>query len=397
MKRFNKITPEGTKDILFEECLAQRTVSERLAQVFKMRGYNEVVTPGIEYYDVFDAEDAAIPQYEMYKSTDNKGRLIVFRPDLTLPIARLTATRLQSVEKPVRLYYNQPVYRNRKDLSGRSDESVQAGIELLGAAGLRADIEVITTALDALSACTERFRLELGNARFFKLLADELPVSADKKEDIRLTIESKNYAALGDMLDALTPSLYTEAIRKLPRLFGGAEVFSEAERFCAGHPALAETLGYMRTLYGALSALGLGDRLMVDFGLVQRNDYYTGVVFSAYTENHGDAVLMGGRYDNLLKQFDAPMPAIGFAADVDALAAMLLESEDMEDVPTPDVLVHAPQGYEIRAQLLIRELTAAGKVCESSVFETAEAARSYAQRRGIREVLVLDEEAEVNA
>ena len=93
MKKFNKITPEGTKDILFEECLSQRTVSERLTHIFKMRGYNEVITPGMEYYDVFDALNAAIPQYEMYKSTDNKGRLIVFRPDLTLPIARLTATR----------------------------------------------------------------------------------------------------------------------------------------------------------------------------------------------------------------------------------------------------------------------------------------------------------------
>ena len=203
MKRFNKITPEGTKDILFEECLARRAVSRRLEAVFQMRGYNEVITPGIEYYDVFGAEDAAIPQQEMYKSTDNKGRLIVFRPDLTLPIARLTATRLQSVEKPVRLYYNQPVYRNRKDLSGRSDESMQAGIELLGAAGLRADIEVIAAAVDALSACTERFRFELGNARFFRLLADERPVSDDRREDIRMTIESKNYAALGDMLDAV--------------------------------------------------------------------------------------------------------------------------------------------------------------------------------------------------
>ena len=142
MKKFNKITPEGTKDILFEECLSQRTVSERLTHIFKMRGYNEVITPGMEYYDVFDAPNAAIPQYEMYKSTDNKGRLIVFRPDLTLPIARLTATRLQAMEKPIRLYYNQPIYRNRKDLSGRSDETTQAGIELLGASGLKADIEV---------------------------------------------------------------------------------------------------------------------------------------------------------------------------------------------------------------------------------------------------------------
>ena len=126
MKKFNKITPEGTKDILLQECLSQRTVSERLTHIFRMRGYNEVITPGMEYYDVFDAPNAAIPQYEMYKYTDNKGRLIVFRPDLTLPIARLTATRLQAMEKPIRLYYNQPIYRNRKDLSGRSDETTRA-------------------------------------------------------------------------------------------------------------------------------------------------------------------------------------------------------------------------------------------------------------------------------
>ena len=193
MKRYMKITPEGTKDILFEECLAQREIGARLTNVFQKRGYNEVITPGIEYYDVFDLEDAGIPQTQMYKSTDNKGRLIVFRPDLTLPIARLTATRLKSVEKPIRLYYNQPVYRNRKDLSGRNDESVQAGIELIGAKGIRADLEVIATAVDALSACTKNFRLEIGDARFFQALADALPVrergypSDDRVEKLRRT------------------------------------------------------------------------------------------------------------------------------------------------------------------------------------------------------------------
>ena len=391
MKRFNKVTPEGTKDILFEECLMQREVRGRLRNVFEKRGYNEVITPGLEYYDVFDLEGAGIPQYEMYKSTDNKGRLIVFRPDLTLPIARLTATRLKGMEWPVRLYYDQPVYRNRKDLSGRSDESTQTGIELLGAKGIRADLEVIAAAVDALSACTQDFRLEIGNACFFKALADELPVSDDVKEDIRLTIEAKNYAALGDRLDTLEPSVYTEAIRKLPRLFGREEVFGEAESFCKNHPVLAETLDYTKKLYEALTALGLKDRLMVDFGLVQRNDYYTGVVFSAYVETHGDAVLMGGRYDNLLTQFGTPMPAVGFAADVDALAALLQEKENVQNVPTPDVLIHAENGQETRAIEVLRKLTAEGKICETSVYETAEEAKAAAMRRGIKEVLILTE------
>ena len=136
---------------------------------------------------------------------------------------------------------------------------------------------------------------------------------------------------------------------------------------------------------------GLGERLMVDLGLVQRNDYYTGVVFSAYVENYGGAVLMGGRYDNLLKQFDAPMPAIGFAVEVDALAEILPENGTVQTVPAADVLVFAEKGFEILAQLEVRRLTAEGKLCEIALAETEEEAKAYAARRGIRQVLILPE------
>ena len=120
---------------------------------------------------------AAIPQQEMYKCTDNHGRLLVFRPDTTLPIARMAASRLQGHKKPLRFYYCQNIYRNRPDLSGRSDETAQMGIELMGAGGLRADLEAIATAVAALSACVEDFRVEIGHARFFQVLADQLPVT----------------------------------------------------------------------------------------------------------------------------------------------------------------------------------------------------------------------------
>ena len=152
MKPYSKVTPEGTRDILFEECRAQRRAQERLTRVFTARGYHEVITPGLEYFDVFDLPGAAIPQQEMYKTTDNHGRLLVFRPDSTLPIARMAASRLQNQQRPLRLYYNQSVYRNSPDLSGRSDESAQMGIELLSASGLRADLEAISTAVAAVSA-----------------------------------------------------------------------------------------------------------------------------------------------------------------------------------------------------------------------------------------------------
>ena len=113
MKKYNKITPEGTKDLLFEECITRRSVEQKLAQVFTAHSYHEVVTPGLEFFDVFHFDASEIGQELMYKMTDKRGRLVVMRPDSTVPIARMTATRLQNQPKPSRLYYTQQVYRKR--------------------------------------------------------------------------------------------------------------------------------------------------------------------------------------------------------------------------------------------------------------------------------------------
>ena len=388
MKTYSKITPEGTRDLLFEECRARREVQARLSRVFTLRGYREVITPGLEYFDVFNLPGTAIPQQEMYKCTDNHGRLLVFRPDSTLPIARMAASRLQGQEKPLRFFYNQTIYRNRPDLSGRSDESAQMGIELMGASGLRADLEVIAGAVAALSACVPDFRVEIGHARFFQALADQLPISYKKKEALRDTIESKNYAALSELLDPLGDLPAALAMAQLPRLFGGEEALSEAGRWFQDGET-RDTLEYLKRLYQALGELGLGDRLMVDLGLVQRNDYYTGVVFSAYVHQRGDAVLLGGRYDSLCEKFGDPMPAVGFSLDLDAVAE--LQPAVLEGEQPPQALVYGEPGYEIQGQKLINTLTGQGVLCESSVFETEEDTLSYAEKRGIPKVYCVGE------
>ena len=125
MKRYDLITPEGTRDLLFEECLARRMVENKLTTLFSRFGYSEVVTPGIEFYDLFSGSSRNFQQESMYKLTDSKGRLIVMRPDSTIPIARLASTRLKDAKRPLRLYYNQSIYENNALLKGRSDEVVQ--------------------------------------------------------------------------------------------------------------------------------------------------------------------------------------------------------------------------------------------------------------------------------
>ncbi len=390
MKKYNLVTPEGTKDLLFEDCLAHRKVEEILSRSFAARGFQEVVTPAIEFYDVMDPAVSGINPEIMYKTVDHHGRLIVLRPDSTMPIARLASTRLQNQPKPLRLYYTQAVYRNHPGLTGRQDENMETGVELLGAGGRRADLEAVLTAVEALSQCIPDFRLELGHAGFFKALAAQLPVSAEKREEIREIVEAKNYAALNSLLDELPASPSVSAMRRLPRLFGGEEVFSQAEPLCITDEARG-MLEYLRTLYKDLANLGLKERLMVDLSLVQRNDYYTGIVFSAYTENWGDAVLMGGRYDKLLENFQCPMPAVGFSINVTAVAKLLLEKGKIQKPKAPDVLVHGENGYELQALLYASRLVEQGGSCENSVFLSLEEAKEYAAQRGIGEIVLVSD------
>ena len=391
MKKYSKITPEGTKDLLFEECLANRTVSSILGNVFSHRGFHEVLTPGIEFYDLFSESISGIPMEYMFKMSDSKGRLMVMRPDSTLPIARMVTTRLKNEQHPLRLYYNQRVYRYNPGLTGRSNEVMQTGIELIGASGKRADLEVITTAIEALSKCVPDFRIELGHAGFFKALAQKLPVSDSEREDIRFFIESKNYSALNTALDSLEQTQAVNVIRKLPRLFGGIDVLDEAYALCDDQDAL-KALDYVREIYNDLSKYNLGDRLIIDLGLVQRNDYYSNIVFSGYVEGSGEPVLIGGRYDNLLDSFDAPAAAIGFGINVDSLSRVMLSRGNIPQKKQPDVLVHSVEGFEIEAIKYNATLAEANILGENSVFETEQEALEYARAKGIKKLTVVGEE-----
>ena len=150
MKRYSNITPEGSRDFLFEECDDRRKVERILADLFKENNYRKVITPAIEFFDVFKSDDTGIESEVMYKMSDSKGRTTVLRPDNTMPIARMVATRLKSEDFPVRLYYNQPVFVRSKDLNGRPNEIAQSGVEFIGDGSMEADIEVISMAVESL-------------------------------------------------------------------------------------------------------------------------------------------------------------------------------------------------------------------------------------------------------
>ncbi|WP_040196589.1 ATP phosphoribosyltransferase regulatory subunit [Candidatus Soleaferrea massiliensis] len=390
MSRYDLVTPQGTKDLLFEQCSVRRAVQQKMTKKFSDRGFHEVITPGIEFFDVFDTSSRYLPQEIMYKLVDNKGRLLVMRPDNTTPIARLAATRLKNEPMPLRLYYHQNVYRVSPSLKGRSDETIQMGVELIGSGSAKADLEIIGMAASCLREFSPDYRIEIGHSGFFKILSESLPADRRTKRDIQKAIESKNYAALNDLLDSLEASEASAALKQLPRLFGGEEVFPAAAALFHDDRA-REILDSLEKLYHNLKALGLGENIMLDLGLANSHDYYTGVIFTGYLQGIGEPVLSGGRYDNLLIEFGADLPAIGFGLDVDSVSKFLMEKDPSGRSRPADMLVHANEGYCIQALGYLSRKIAENNVCEYSCFDSVEDAKSYCKEKGIRELHIVDE------
>lgn len=393
MRYYDKITPDGTKDLLFGECEQRSQVTKTLKDLFTAQGYRRVMTPALEFYDVFGKSAAKyLPKESMYKLTDHKGRLMVLCPDCTVPVARLTATRLKGMPMPLRLFYNHNIYRMFPELKGKSTEINQVGIELIGGEKLRSDLEVVELAARCLSTIGNgKYRLELCDIGYFKAIMNSLDVDEDTKEEIRYQIEQKNYASLTDMLGKYKDSKAAQALLKLPRLFGGAEVFEKAYELFDENGA-KESLDYLKGIYEYLQALGLGDRVIIDLGLVNLAEYYTGIIFRGYFHGIGEQVLSGGRYDQLLHDFGVEECSVGFGIDVD-LASQKVKTVE-ENIP--EVLVFASDTkFLAKAVHHRRELEDQGMLTENCVFDTMEEAFDYAKMRGIPKVHLVGDDITV--
>lgn len=373
-------TPEGTRDRLFAECLERRQVQKALTGLFRRRGYAEVITPEVEFYDLLLRSDNPMPQEAMLKLIDRSGKIMVMRPDCTAPIARVAATKLKSLPLPQRLYYDQTVFRSGSAHDGGSREIAQCGVEMIGAVGKKSDLEIIAMAVDALRACgVSQFHIEVGHAGFFRALAGQVELPEEVLERVRACIESKNYARLNDLLEPYRGQPASAALRRLPYLFGGAEVLDEA-RALAGS---CESLDYLGQLYGELTAAGYGEYVRFDLGLVHQLDYYTGVVFRGYVEGAGAPVLSGGRYDHLVERFGRRAEATGFAVNVDAVGGCLPVA-----VPRLETVIHYESGQLARAMELMDGQPPGS--CELSPCRTLDSTVRLAREKGAARILVLD-------
>ena len=312
--------PEGTRDLILDECIIKRALERDIDNIFEKWGYKEVITPTLEFYETFNHDSQTLREEDMYKFFDNKGRILVLRPDMTIPIARIVETKLKDTEFPIKLRYTSNVFRVHASLGGKRNEYTDCGVEFIGLEDKKSDLEILVLALEALKKLGLRdFKLEIGNIGFFNGAFKNLAIDQEYKESIAQFIEDKNLKSLEDYLSELDiKEEYRKFFNKLPWMFGDKKILDEAKKL-AFNDDIKENLEYLEELYSELESLGYGDNVTFDLGMVPRLNYYTGIIFRGYGEGVGNTLLRGGRYDNLIKSSNAYVPAIGFSIDVNSV------------------------------------------------------------------------------
>jgi ATP phosphoribosyltransferase regulatory subunit len=303
-----------------------RRLQGALSSVFERYGYGEVATPTIEYDEVLargDERGAPVA----YRFFDAEGALLALRTDMTVPIARLVATRLASEEPPFRLSYFANAYRAVRPQRGQMREFTQAGVELVGPEapdGTAEVVEVLSAALDAVGLT--RAVIGLGDADLYRQLLAELDVPSEQRDLILELLAAHNLVGLEREVDALRLDAgERETLLRLPNLRGGAEVLDEAREL--GGAAVERATQRLAATYAALSDRGVGGRISLDLGLLRDLGYYTGAILEVYDPAVGHILGGGGRYDELVGRFGRPLPAAGFALYLERVHIAQAEEE----------------------------------------------------------------------
>ena len=319
-------TTPGTRDVLPPESTRLLDVQAEIRARFRLFGFREVVTPALEYSEVIEEPGLRDASYKLF---DQDNQMLLLRPEMTTPIARLVAQRLAGSPEPHKLSYVLPAYRRASVGRGQSTELYQAGVEVVGSASPREDAATIALLVDVLQSLGLRapsdFAVVLGQSAFYSGYLRH--VAPDAAMPVTEALAAKDLVAV-DALARNLPEGIAAGIRGIPRLVGSAadgSVVERAERFAVGEAKAA--LENLKEILRHLEAHGALGAVILDLGLIGRHDYYTGAIYEAYASGLGFTIANGGRYDNLLRRFGKEMPATGFAIYLERLLSVLPERE----------------------------------------------------------------------
>jgi ATP phosphoribosyltransferase regulatory subunit len=359
------------RDLLPAEARARRALARRVLEHFALHGYHVVTTPAFELAEVLERGLGTLDPDDVLRFVEpESGEVAALRPDMTPQIARMVSTRLAREPLPIRLCYEGTIVRRRQGRARRHRQVPQAGVELYGVGTIDGDLEILRLAASVVAATgLTGFVVDLGHASIARALVDAVPDAA-LAEELTGALVQKDASRIDELLRsgraARVPARVAAALAALPELTGGgagdpdgARVFDRARALLADTGA-AGALAELAALWDAArrSLAPLAGVLSVDLGEVRGFAYYTGPIFHVLAEGPGEPIAAGGRYDELLGRFDAPMPAVGFALQLDAIA-WAREAAGLVDAPAPRVVVAVERGGDELVEALRRAGVAA--------------------------------------
>ena len=333
-------TPEGVRDIYNAECERKLLLQSRLHHVMKLHGFKDIQTPTLEFFDIFSKERGTVAAKDMYKFFDRDGNTLVLRPDITPSIARCAAKYYKEESFPIRLSYMGSTFINNSSYQGKLKESTQLGAELINDSSTDADAEMLALTIECLlEAGLKEFQVEIGEADFFRGLVEEAGFEEEEEYQLRILIEKKNMFGVEELISSKDISAELKHVfLTLPELFGTIDKLIGAKSLTTNLRAL-NAIERLEQLYTILAAYGLEKYITFDLGMLSKYNYYTGIIFRAYTYGTGDTIANGGRYDNLVGQFGKNAPAIGLAIMVDQLMLSLSRQKIVIKPETENTLI----------------------------------------------------------
>ena len=371
-------TPEGVRDIYNEEYSDRLVLQDRLRKVINSYGYQDIKTPGFEFFDIFNKERGSVASKNMFKFFDREGNTLVLRPDMTPSIARCAAKYFANTEDAIRLCYLGDTYINNSRYQGRLKETTQAGCELIGDASIEADAEMIALLIESiLSSGLTEFQVEVGHIGFFKGLVNEAGLDAEGESVLREVILNKNIFRISDVLKNTNVSeSVEECLNMLPTLFGDIDVLEKA-KFLAGNSISLDAIEHLLKVYEIIKAYGFEKYVTFDLGMLSELDYYTGVIFKAYTYDVGEPIANGGRYDKLIGQFGKECASIGFCITIDFLhQAVMRQNIDIDSRKQLKLLVYGSENLE-KAISIAKDMRSRGIAVEMMKNIPADSADKY--------------------
>jgi ATP phosphoribosyltransferase regulatory subunit len=325
MSSLTKI-PAGVQYFFDDEVRLRRDVERQAMEVFAGWSYDEIILPMFDYHDLFARGMGAERAEKTYRFVDRDGALLALRPELTSLVARTVATRFLRRPRPVRLCYSGEVFRYDEPTERAAREFHQLGLEQIGEAGAAADIEILLIAAEALTALgLTGFRIALSHVDFFNGVAASLALDAAGRARLRELIDRRSSYALAEFLSDCAPQV-DEARRtafcRLTQIAGKAEAVARAREVLINGRSRA-AIDQLDEIYTTLEALGLEEHFDIDLGDAGGLEYYTGLTFKVYVPDWGAEIGGGGRYDNLISNFGAAEPAVGFSLALDGLVGAL--------------------------------------------------------------------------